>query len=124
MEQKANRIYQLSLALYAGLVLSLLAETWWLNPPPGSIMGISALQLLPLLLPLPGLLNKSLKAASWLCFILCFYFISGVLDAWFRPQQPQGWLITGFAVSLFVSSMVFIRCQARADRSISMERYN
>ena len=124
MEQKANRIYQLSLALYAGLVLSLLAETWWLNPPPGSIMGISALQLLPLLLPLPGLLKKGLKAASWLCFILCFYFISGVLDAWFRPQQPQGWLITGFTVSLFVSSMVFIRWQARADRSLSMERYN
>lgn len=117
MHQKANRIYQLSLTLYAGLVLSLLAETWWLNPPPGSILGISALQLLPLLLPLPGLLKRGLRAASWLCFILCFYFISGVLDVWFRPEQPQGWLITGFSVLLFICSMLFIRWQAQANRS-------
>ncbi|WBA80177.1 DUF2069 domain-containing protein [Endozoicomonas sp. GU-1] len=116
MQQKANQIYQVCLALYAGLILSLLAETWWLNPPPGSIFGISALQILPLLLPLPGLLKRGLRAASWLCFILCFYFISGVLEAWFRPEQPQGWLITGFSVLLFITSMMFVRWQAQANR--------
>ncbi len=119
VQKKASNVYRICLVSYGALVLSLLAETWWLNPPPGSITSISLLQLLPLLLPLPGLLNRELRAAAWLCFILCFYFISGVLDLWFRPNQPQGWLITAFSVSLFISSMLFIRWQARARRCLT-----
>ncbi len=116
MQRKADHLYRFCLTCYGGLVLSLLAETWWFNPPPGSLVSISLLQLLPLLLPLPGLLDRSLRAASWLCFILCFYFISGVLDLWFRPGQPHGWLITALSILLFVSSMLFIRWQARTER--------
>ena len=116
LQQKADAYYHICLASYGGLALSLLAETWWFNPPPGSVLSISFLQLLPLLLPLPGILKRGLRAASWLCFILCFYFISGVLDLWFRPQQPQGWLITAFSVSMFISAMLFIRWQAQVGR--------
>ena len=118
LQQQADTLYRICLTCYGGLVLSLLAETWWFNPPPGSVLSISFLQLVPLLLPLPGILNRGLRATSWLCFILCFYFISGVLDLWFRPQQPQGWLITAFSVLLFISSMLFIRWQARASRQL------
>ena len=118
LQQKANAYYRIGLTCYAGLALSLLAETWWFNPPPGSVLSISLLQLLPLLLPLPGILKRGLRAFSWLCFILCFYFISGVLDLWFRPHQPQGWLITAFIVLLFVSAMLFIRWQAQAGRHL------
>lgn len=121
MQRKADCLYRLCLASYGGLVLSLLAETWWLNPPPGSVASISLLQLLPLLLPLPGLLSRHLRAAAWLCFILCFYFISGVLDLWFRPEQPQGWLITALSSLLFVSSMLFIRWQARTERQLAQQ---
>ena len=119
LQQKADTIYHICLTSYGGLALSLLAETWWFNPPPGSVLSISFLQLLPLLLPLPGILKRGLRAASWLCFILCFYFMSGVLDLWFRPQQPQGWLITAFSVLLFISSMLFIRWQAQAGRQLT-----
>lgn len=119
MHQKANRVYQLTLTLYGGLILSLLAKIWWLNPPPGSMLGISLLQILPLLLPMPGVLKRRLRAASWLCFILCFYFTSGVLELWFRPAQIQGWLISGFTVSLFISSIMLIRWQAAANRLAS-----
>ena len=116
MQEKANRIFKINLALYASLVLSLLAETWWFTPPDNHVFIISLLQLLPLLLPLPGLLKRGLRAASWLCFILCFYFISGVLDVWLRPEQPQGWLITSSSVLLFVGAILFIRWQAQANR--------
>ncbi|WP_067514583.1 DUF2069 domain-containing protein [Endozoicomonas ascidiicola] len=119
MQEKANRIYHISLALYAGLVLSLLAETWWFTPPDNHVWIISLLQLLPLFLPLYGLLKRGIRAASWLCFILCFYFTSGVLDAWLRPEQPHGWFITGFSVSLFITSIMFIRWQAQANREMA-----
>lgn len=114
LKSKARVSYRISTALYFGLMATLMAETWWLNPPQGSLASISLIQLLPLLLPVVGLVKRSPQAASWLCFILCFYFISGVLDAWFRPEQPQGWLITGFSSLLFISAMMFIRWQAKA----------
>ncbi len=111
---KANITFYINLFLYAGLIISLLIETWWINPPDASLPIISMVQLFPLLIPFPGLIRKGTRAAAWLCFILCFYFISGVLDAWFMPHLIHGWLITAFSFTLFITAMMFIRWQGKA----------
>lgn len=118
---KANKSHKLSLMLYVGLLLTVVVETWWLNPPPGSILMISAIQLIPLLLPLYGLIKRQPRASAWLCFILCFYFMSGVLDAWFQPEVLNGWLMTGFSSLLFVSAMMFTRWQGKANNLASQQ---
>jgi len=114
LQTKADLGYKAVMALYTALALTLIAETGWFNPPPSSKLIIMVLQLLPLLTPLPWVLKRQLRATAWLCFILCFYFVSGVLDAWFRPEQFYGWLITIFTVLLFCIAMMFIRWQAQA----------
>ena len=116
-KKSADRYFQVVLGLYFALALTLVAETWWLDPPPGSLVSITLIQLIPLLIPLPWILKRQLRSVAWLCFILCFYFISAVLDAWFKPDQIHGWLATGLTVLLFIGSIMFIRCQAKAQAS-------
>ena len=115
---KSHLAHRVTLALYGGLILALLAETWWWNPPPGSRLIISGLTLLPLLLPLGGLLKRRPRSAAWLCFILCFYFISGVLSVSAQPASPHGWLVSVLTGLLFIVALLFIRWQNRSDRSV------
>lgn len=117
LQNKADLSFKIVLALYLALSGVLIAETWWFNPPPGSLVAITFIQLIPLLIPLPWVLKRGLRAVAWLCFILCFYFISAVLDVWFRPEQLYGWLSTSFTVLLFITSMLFIRWQAKVLRA-------
>ncbi|AMO57129.1 membrane protein [Endozoicomonas montiporae CL-33] len=105
------------MGLYAALVMTLLAETWWLNPPPGSRLAITAIQLIPLMLPLPGLLQRRPRSGAWLCFILCFYFISGVLSVSAHPDSPHGWLTASISCLLFSVSLLFIRWQSQSMNS-------
>ena len=114
MIKKAAYAYQLTMGLYTALMLTLLAGTWWLNPPPGSRVVITAIQLIPLMLPLAGLLQRRPRSAAWLCFILCFYFISGVLSVSAQPESLHGWLTAGISCLLFSVSLLFIRWQSRS----------
>ena len=116
--KKAAVSYRLTIGLYIGLILALLAETWWMNPPPGSRLPITAIQLVPLLLPLAGLLKRSPRSGAWLCFILCFYFISGVLSVSAQPESLHGWLIASISCLLFCASLLFIRWQSQANRAV------
>ncbi|MET4693747.1 DUF2069 domain-containing protein [Endozoicomonas lisbonensis] len=118
MIKKAAFIYSLTMGLYVSLALALLAETWWLNPPPGSRLAITAIQLIPLTLPLYGLLKRNPRSAAWLCFILCFYFISGVLSVSAQPESLHGWLTAGISCLLFSVSLLFIRWQSRVNREV------
>ena len=117
--RKADISYKISVFLYLGLALTVLAETLWLNRPQGSALIISVILILPLLLPLPGILKKQPRAAAWLCFIVCFYFMSGVMKAWIESEKPLGWLMTGFSSLLFITAMMFIRWQSKKLRLAS-----
>lgn len=63
----------------------------------------------PLLAVLPGLVRGSHRAATWLCFVLCAYFLAAVLSAAAPP--PLRWLgllevaviSTGFVAGLLAT---------------------
>ena len=110
---KSNTAYLGTMTLYVALLVSLLLETWWWNPPPDFRLLISLLQIAPLFLPVAGLLRRSTRSASWLCFILCFYFISGVLSISAAPESPHGWLISVVCFLLFTMALFFIRWKSR-----------
>lgn len=67
------------------------------------------LKCLPLLLVVPGLVQRRKRAAVWLCFLLCFYFLGAVLTALAPP--PVRWLgllevlviSTGFTAGLLAA---------------------
>lgn len=44
----------------------------------------------PLLAVVPGLVRGSRRAAIWLCYVLCAYFLAAVLSA--LSQGPERWL--------------------------------
>lgn len=81
--------------------------------PPGASLAAGALwafvKVLPLLVLLPGLRRGSHRATTWLCFLLCGYFVGAVLTASLPP--PARWVgivevllvATGFTAGLLAT---------------------
>lgn len=105
-----------SLALFI-LVLSLGILVW---PPAGKqpSLVIWGIVILPLLAMLPGVLARRSRTHMWLCFLLCLYFFVS-MPPLFEPDYR--WLDVAEVVLeglLFVSSMLFVRWQSRAQRAL------
>ena len=72
----------LSLATFVGLIVLLTVNNLWFADLHGARTGvILAIELVPLLLVLPGMLMGSARAHAWTCFVVNLYFIKGVLAA-------------------------------------------
>ena len=92
------------------LALVLLGLAWelWLAPT-GS--GTLALKVLPLCIPLAGLLKNRMYTYRWVSLMVWLYFTEGVVRAW-SDRSPSNWL-AGLEVLLclilFVACTVHIR---------------
>ena len=108
-----------TLACTAGLLV--LIPTWmlWLNPTddwrPNLVLTIGLM--LPLLLPLPGLLRGKPKAYAWIAFIAMLYFIHGVVESWTLWADSGVRVLalteTLLASLLFVAALLYTRWRAR-----------
>jgi len=87
------------LALYAGLNLS--AETF-------SFTGL-AIQWVPLLLPLWGMLKDTHRSYNWLCFVVLAYFLFIVPNAMSEQAGWSDWLQLLLTCVLFISAMLVSR---------------
>ena len=89
------------------LALILLGLAWelWLAPirPGGSWL---ALKVLPLCLPLAGLLKNRMYTYRWVSLMVWLYFTEGVVRAW-SDRSPGNWL-AGLEVLLCL--VLFIAC--------------
>jgi uncharacterized membrane protein len=77
----------------------------------GSSLGAWLMACLPLLLTLPGLLRRNRRSLQWLGFLVLFYFMLGVLQA-FSPQPLLRWiglLLILFCALLFGAAIVSLR---------------
>lgn len=105
-----------SVAVASLLALILLGLTWelWLAPirPGGSWL---ALKVLPLCLPLAGLLKNRMYTYRWVSLMVWLYFTEGVVRAW-SDRSPGNWL-AGLEVLLclilFVACTVHIRLRLK-----------
>ena len=87
-------------------VLLIVLQIAWhaLAPAPagnGSWL-LAGVAVLPLLLPLRGVLKGSLRAMTWAGFLVLAYFIVGVMEAWSNPAQRVA------AVTQIILSCAFI----------------
>ena len=100
---QATRV--LAVGSLLGLILLGLAWELWLAPirPGGSWL---ALKVLPLCIPLAGLLKNRMYTYRWVSLLVWLYFIEGVVRAWGDPA-PGSWLAL---IEVFLSISLFVAC--------------
>lgn len=98
-----------------GLIVLGLAWELWLAPlrPGGSWL---ALKVLPLTIPLAGLLKNRMYTYRWVSLLVWLYFTEGVVRAWGDPGLSA--LLAGIqvllCVLLFVACALHVRTRLRA----------
>ena len=81
--------------------------------PTGS--GLLALKVLPLALPLAGLLKRRLYTYRWVSLLVWIYFTEGVVRAW-SDRPPSSWLALaeiGLCLLLFIACVLHVRVRLR-----------
>jgi len=112
----------LSLALFFGLIALLLVNNLWFANLHGARVGvILAIELIPLLLLLPGMLLGSARAHAWTCFVVNIYFIKGVLAAFDPARAVFGWVEVLVSLGLFVSALLYVRWKFQHERRMAGE---
>lgn len=112
----------LSLATFFGLIALLSLNTLLFADLHGArswvILGV---ELVPLLILLPGMLLGSARAHAWTCFVVNLYFISGVQAAFVPDRALFGWLEVLLSLSLFISALLYVRWRFQYDRKLAGE---
>lgn len=105
---------------YASLVFLLLhtalllAQTLWITPTGKEPnLTVAILLIAPLVLFLPWIVLRNLRAHAWLSFTSLWFFMLAVPSA-FDPRYGflAQWEFAN-SVLLFVSTMMFVRCEQR-----------
>jgi uncharacterized membrane protein len=107
----------LATASLTGLIALGLAWELWLAPvrPGGSLL---ALKVLPLILPLAGVLKNRMYTYRWLSLLLWLYFAEGVVRAW-GDRAPGNYLAllqVLLCVLLFVACSLHVRLRLKGPR--------
>ena len=74
----------------AFLLLLLLQVTWHalLPSPHGNGSWILAVvATVPLLFPIPGILEGRVRSMTWGAYVLVLYFVLGIMESWSNPAQ-------------------------------------
>ena len=105
---KANQIEMtrwLALGSLGGLIVLGLAWEMWLAPirPGGSLL---ALKVLPLCIPLAGILNNRMYTYRWVSLMVWIYFTEGATRAW--SERPPGNYLAMLEVLLCL--LLFLAC--------------
>jgi uncharacterized membrane protein len=101
-------------SVVALVALGLVWELWL--APTGN--GTLAIKVVPLLLPLPGLLRNRLYTFRWLTLMVWLYFIEGVVRA--TGDRGVSALLAGIEVALCL--VLFIACALHVRGALSERR--
>jgi len=115
---KKNRLaQQLTWATYVLMLLMMIVTSLPGQIPQGSsVMLILAVKLAPLLIVLPGLARDQLRAYTWLCFIILFYFTQAVVESFLSLAASTDLFITALTVIMFLSAMFYIKWERNLGR--------
>nr|WP_232244272.1 DUF2069 domain-containing protein [Pseudomonas putida] len=112
----------LSLAFFLGLIALLVVNNlWFANLHGARVEVILAIELVPLLLLLPGMLMGSARAHAWTCFVVNIYFIQGVLAAFDPARALFGWVEVLASLGLFVAGLLYVRWKFQYERRMAGE---
>jgi uncharacterized membrane protein len=105
----------LAVGSLAGLIALGLAWELWLAPlrPGGSWL---VLKVLPLVIPLPGLLKNRMYTYRWVSLMVWLYFTEGVVRAWSdtsRMSQSLALIEVVLCLVLFIACLLHVRLRLR-----------
>jgi uncharacterized membrane protein len=96
------------------MICTFLFTNFFLAEYPGSVRYIlSAVQILPLLIFIPGLKQDSHRTHTWICFVMLFYFTVYTVEVMSPTRIITDVMILTYTVVIFISSMMFIRWKKR-----------
>lgn len=105
---------RLALASLLGLIVLGLAWEMWLAPlrPGGSLL---ALKVLPLCIPLAGILKNRMYTYRWLSLLVWLYFTEGVVRAWSdrTPGNYLGLIEVLLCLTLFAACALHVRVRLK-----------
>lgn len=106
LAQKSNLWYYATLACFIGLILSITIT----NIINGFSLLKLAVQLIPLLIFVPGLIHKiHHRTYSWICFVVLIYFTAYVVEIGSPLMQWTDIVSALLTVGLFISAMLAAR---------------
>lgn len=122
-QAQADRVVRLTRLLALGSVVGLIVlglgwELWW--APTGS--GTLALKVVPLLLPLPGLLRHRMYTYRWLSLLVWLYFLEGAVRVTSESGLSQ-WLAgleVVLCLVLFSASALHVRWRIQRGRESAL----
>ena len=105
----------LAVGSLVGLIVLGLAWEFWLAPlrPGGSWL---ALKVLPLVVPLAGLMKNRMYTYRWVSLMVWLYFIEGVVRAWSDTNRTSQWLAlveVALCLALFTACALHVRLRLR-----------
>ena len=111
---------RLALASLLGLIVLGLAWEMWLAPirPGGSLL---ALKVLPLCIPLAGVLKNRMYTYRWLSLLVWLYFTEGVVRAW-SDRAPGNYLALVevlLCLTLFAACALHVRVRLKNTQTPS-----
>ncbi len=108
---------------YFGLMLSMLVYNLGFAELHGARPWvILAVQLVPLLIFLPGILQGSPRTFAFLCFAINLYFIHGVLVCFQPGRGLYGGLLVFFSTLYFLAALGYVRWAFQLQRVRNGER--
>jgi len=80
---------------------------------------ILSIELVPLLVLLPGMLMGSARGHSWTCFVVNLYFIKGALAAYDPSRSLFGVLEMLMSLAVFTSELLYVRWRYQLNRKLA-----
>ena len=123
---KLSALRWISLSCYFGLLILVTSWNTLISPSQHYPIGMILLfTIVPLLLPLWGILNGKAYTHAWVSFLAMYYFFLGVGDAYSDPQDRiYGVLMIGLSVGLFLGSMYYARFKGREEKHQELVKQN
>ncbi len=82
---------------------------------------ILSIELVPLLVLVPGMLSGSARGHSWTCFVVNLYFIKGALAAYDPCRSLFGVLEMLASLAVFSSALLYVRWRFQYTRKLAGE---
>ena len=125
MNTQLNPVFRhgATLSLVGLIVLCLLWELRIAPLRPGG--SLLVLKVLPLLLPLRGVLKGNLYTLQWASMLILLYFMEGVVRAYSDPA-PMSALMAGFEIALsvvfYLCAILYVRPAKRAAKAKALKQ--
>lgn len=111
-----------SVSLIGLIVLGVLWELWIAPLRPGG--SLLALKVMPLLLPLRGVLRGNLYTLQWAAMLILLYFMEGVVRAWSDPSATSAlmaWFEIVLSFTFYLCAILYLRPAKQAARRNARE---